>query len=502
MKQASLACLSGLFLGLAWLAHPLFSFVGFVPLLYLAGKVNVRRFAGLCYGAFLIWHIVATWWLPYTDVEAGILMFCVVPALFCVPMVLAYRLSKTTLWAFPIVWISYEYLQYQWDFLWSWLTLGNCLAYQTDWIQFYQWTGTLGGSVWIWIMNIAIYQKKWLLTVLMAFVPIAFSLVLQIEKAPQASPTHEILLVQPNLDPLKEKLPQSPTAISTIKQAERLTALVRTHITPKTDLVIFPESALGRWFELSGLDHKGNYAEWDTLRNFFDQYPETAFLIGLNVYRWVQGEEKNDFTSHQEGDSYRKRYNVTILYQNKQKQYHFKSKRVPSGEYLPFPHFLKPILPAISQTITVEDTTKPLIFQKHHIKIGSLICYESTFGGYVGKVRRQGADILCVVTEDAYWRDTPQPLQHLRLDQLRAVEHQVPVLRVSNHGFSGLITAKGKLVHFSKLNSREVVSLHLPTQLFQNKTLTFYSLWGDWVGLVALLLFCGLIIVFLQKCYF
>lgn len=521
------ACLSGILLGLAWALNPLFIFIAFVPLLVRVGKERFWQYAKMCYVAFLIWHLIAVWWLPYTDWEVGILMFCIVPALFCLPMLTAYTLinhkkeqdfpiSLSRLLIFMVAWLAYEYLQYQWDFLWSWLTLGNCFASQTDWVWFYTFTGVLGGSAWALMVNIAFYyvwyygsrysakvQRQLLRVILDAAIllsPVWIVLFLELYgdllnlpkdivwKHIKAKETH-IVIVQPNIDPLREKLNKLPTSIPPVKQAEMLVKLARKSIRANTELVIFPEAVLGKWFEQTGLEHIGNYPEWDTLRNFFDQYPETAFLIGLNLYKWVHGAEQQDFTAHKEGKTdYRKRYNATMLYQKGQpKQFHYKSKRVPSGEYLPLPHFLKPILPAISQTITPEYPAR-LLTTKKGIKIGSLICYESTYGNHAGEMRRQGADILCIVTEDAYWRDTPQPIQHLQLDQLRALEHQVNVFRASNHGFSGFIKKDGTIKNMTQTNKAETLSIVLPEYELKNKTLTFYSRWGDWIGVCALIL--------------
>jgi len=492
------AIFSGLLLGCGWLIHPIFAFVGFVPLLYISEQASFWQRARYCYLAFLVWNFTAAWWLIYTDWEVGIVMFAIVPALMSLPIMGAYMLQNKRIAApylVPVFWLAYEYIQYQSDFLWSWLTLGNALAYEPTWIQWYEYTGALGGSCFILVINILAYWafklnnrhalKYYAVIVLLFVIAIGESNYLTLPKKNEKEVlSYNVIIVQPNIDPVTEKLDNGLRHIPVKMQARQLVNLAQKAITNKTDLVVFPEAVLGIWFEQDGLEHKGNYPAWDTLHHFFDQYPHTTFLLGMNMHRWVQGAERNDFTAHKEGENnYRKRYNATLLYQKgKPKQFHHKSRRVPSGEHLPLPHFLKPLIPAISQTITPEYPPR-LLTTTSGLAIGSLICYESTFGSYAGKVASRGADIFCIVTEDAYWRNTSQPLQHLYLDRLRAIEHRRKIIRASNHGFSCLIDQYGAIQKMTKTNTAQTLSIELA--LAGKPLLTFYSIWGDWTGVLA-----------------
>ena len=55
-------------------------------------------------------------------------------------------------------WLAFEKLHLMWDFSWSWLNLGNVFSEKTKWIQWYEYTGTFGGSLWILILNVWIYE--------------------------------------------------------------------------------------------------------------------------------------------------------------------------------------------------------------------------------------------------------------------------------------------------------------------------------------------------------
>ncbi len=58
---------------------------------------------------------------------------------------------------FPALWIAGEYLHYLTDMGWPWLNLGFGLSQYPSFIQFYEFTGVLGGSLWIFITNIIVF---------------------------------------------------------------------------------------------------------------------------------------------------------------------------------------------------------------------------------------------------------------------------------------------------------------------------------------------------------
>src|SRR5665213_2794099 len=54
-------------------------------------------------------------------------------------------------------WIGYEYLHQTWDLAFPWMTLGNGFAVSHQWVQWYEYTGVYGGTIWIWLVNILIF---------------------------------------------------------------------------------------------------------------------------------------------------------------------------------------------------------------------------------------------------------------------------------------------------------------------------------------------------------
>ena len=96
------------------------------------------------------WNALTTWWVSYADLAAGIAAVVLNALLMCLPL-MAFRQTKKRLGnrigylSLPVYWIAFEQLHLHWDLTWPWLTLGNGFAAAPQWVQWYEYTGFLGG---------------------------------------------------------------------------------------------------------------------------------------------------------------------------------------------------------------------------------------------------------------------------------------------------------------------------------------------------------------------
>ncbi len=60
--------------------------------------------------------------------------------------------------AYVVFWISFEYAHYHWDIEWPWLTLGNGFGNNITIVQWYEFTGAFGGTLWVWVANILLFS--------------------------------------------------------------------------------------------------------------------------------------------------------------------------------------------------------------------------------------------------------------------------------------------------------------------------------------------------------
>ncbi len=77
--------------------------------------------------------------------------------------------------------------------------------------------------------------------------------------------------------------------------------------------------------------------------------------------------------------------------------------------------------------------------------VGPLICYEDVFPKLARQSALAGAEVLTVVTNDAWYGEGAAAYQHAAHSVLRAVETRRPVLRCGNGGWSGWIDEFGNI---------------------------------------------------------
>jgi apolipoprotein N-acyltransferase len=124
---------------------------------------------------------------------------------------------------------------------------------------------------------------------------------------------------------------------------------------------------------------------------------------------------------------------------------------VPFGEYMPFG------LDTLTGFSNFQNGKPPeTIPLNAEQSILPLICYEIIFPRYATAAKN--SDIIINITNDAWFGDTAGPFQHFDHAIFRAIENQVPVIRLSGNGMSGIITPSGKVISRSKLNSERILT--------------------------------------------
>lgn len=128
---------------------------------------------------------------------------------------------------------------------------------------------------------------------------------------------------------------------------------------------------------------------------------------------------------------------------------YYKRKLVPFGEYIP----LRPVLgwlekvAPIGGDFTPGDSAEPLVLPvgRNRVRVGVLICYEDIFPVLARQEAQAGADVLAVLTNNAWFGEGGAAYQHAAHSVLRAVETRRPVVRAGNGGWSGWIDEFGRI---------------------------------------------------------
>jgi apolipoprotein N-acyltransferase len=122
-------------------------------------------------------------------------------------------------------------------------------------------------------------------------------------------------------------------------------------------------------------------------------------------------------------------------------------------------------------------------------KVGVLICYESIFPQQSRAFRRAGADLILNITNDAWFGRSLAPYQHEAHLHLRAIENRVGIVRAANTGISEYIDPLGRSHGATAL-------LVSAAPVYDAQTTAIRPLavqWGDWVGLLCVLLTAGVL---------
>ena len=167
-----LSILSGVLLTFSWPVGglSLLIFGSLIPLFFVEHKITndsnkskkLRLFA-FSFISFFIWNIGTTWWIFNSSVF-GMVFAIVCNTSFYVILIMLFHWSKKrlplrTAYIFLVtLWIAFEKFHLEWDFSWPWLNLGNVFSEDILWIQWYEYTGSFGGSLWVLLINIGLFE--------------------------------------------------------------------------------------------------------------------------------------------------------------------------------------------------------------------------------------------------------------------------------------------------------------------------------------------------------
>ena len=518
IKKLVLSSFSSVCFWLAWPVMPLsiLLFIVFIPLLWIEKDISedsrgrkASRFFFWTYLTFLIWNVSTTWWVSNSTMGGAVMMLILNSLLMSLPM-LAYRFTKKrtndkwALMSLVIYWIAFEYGHLTWDLSWPWLTLGNGFATHPAWVQWYEFTGILGGSLWILVVNFLLYygisnaknvffRAKTAFRVSLVFIGIplllSYAMYWTYEEKGELV---EVAVIQPNIDPFTEKFASSPDFIPFLEQVNRLIKLSEKAITPKTKFILWPETAIDKNINEA---YVANYDFIKKIREFKAKYPDLSLLTGLTSHIIYGKTDQSETSRFQEEIGYYDVFN-TALFIDKQDSLHLyhKAKLVPGPETMIFPRLFKNIsswfdLGGTFGILGKGKEPKVLYEESNSQGFGFApsICYESIYGDFVGKFIKKGATMIFIITNDGWWGNTSGHKQHFSYARLRAIETRKSIARSANTGISGFINQKGDVLSETKYDQQAQASY----QIRSNQQITTYVRYGDYIGR----LFSGLAII-------
>jgi len=514
-----LSVISGLLLSLPWLVSGLSwtLFFAFCPLLFAEDQIAKQKDERIsqlflpAFFTFLIWNLLSTWWIAHVSF-VGMLLITILNSILMASVwwsrhLVGRKFGRTSS-SFSLIafWIAFEFLHHNWTLPWPWLSLGNGFANSVEIIQWYEYTGVLGGSLWVLITNLLIYSvvKNYLnrvsfpetlkqtgFAVLAVLLPIFGSLYLYANYSEKGD-LLEVAILQPNIDPYKEKFSGNPD-----DHIRKILYLAESKITESTDLMVAPETSWPNLWEDSLFTQEYSLLP---LKEYIQRFPKVSFIVGAITQRKFGSGETISETAQKStvGGFYFDVYNSALMIdRNPEVQICHKSILVNGVERMPFQKYFSFMgeylldLGGTNRSMAAADDPV-LLSGKKSLKVGSVICFESVFGEYCSHLVQRGANLLVVITNDGWWRQSPGSWQHFGYSRLRAVETRRTIVQSANTGISGFINQRGEVIRKTGLNSYEAIQ----SSVQMNNENTFYASLGDFIGRISLV-FSGLTVFYL-----
>jgi len=487
-----------------------------------------RRLFVYTYLTVATFHIIIVHWVLLTpDLHLVIIAACFLllnPVLYVVPVGLWNWIRHQigfgkALFAFPWIWIGFEYLRARTEVSAPIFALGYSESYSLDVLQMASFTGVYGISFWVILINILLFllyrnirSKKWapssvssivtvLITMLVYIVPRLYGEGIlrsaQMSSTP-GSQSMRISIIQPNIDPY---IKWQNTSESQLKVLQTMTAEAARQ---GPDLVVWPETAIPRFIYFSPQDSA-----------FLHAVRQQVDALGVNLLTGcldlIYYDRSRPVPASSKWDTLGRRYDVynsSILLQphTENVQEYNKIVLVPFAERFPYAEEICSATNAnfirwdfgivglgIGKKMTIFDAP---LRNSAEAKFATVICYETLFPEFVSDFIHRGAQFVVILSNESWWGKTAGSTQHTQIDRLRSIENRRWIVRCSNGGASCFIDPTGHILQLTDMDAATV----LTQDIQPSSEATFYSAHGDVFAHFCLILAaCSILIAAVKR---
>ncbi|MCX6325120.1 MAG: apolipoprotein N-acyltransferase [Bacteroidia bacterium] len=502
----ALSVIGGILTGLAWTGwcSGLILLIAFVPFFLIENYLfeNARKFSRNAFfvyilPGFVIFSIIAIGWMRVASITGAICVIMGLSFLMAFTMWLAHivRLKAGTIpgvVSLITFWLSYEFLSLNINLISPWLNLGNGLSKDIMFIQWYEVTGTAGGSLWILCSNMFLTillvsyisgkkTRKFLVVFWLSIIiiPSVLSIGRYYTIKQSVEGESEVIIIQPNTDPYTGKF-----TIPFEDQLKKIIALASMAVTDNTSWIITPETTVDDPVNLGDL---ANDKYIRLIKEMTAKHPGATVVTGLVSYKLYPPSHGAPTRSARKTDAsgfYYDHFNSAFkIDTGKIIEVYHKSKLVPGIE-MQFSNgpgrFISRILPNLGGTkwgYGIQHERSCFEHPGTLQKIAPVICYESVFGSYVTDYIKNGAEAIFIITNDGWWKTTNGYKQHLYYASLRAIETRRPVARAANTGISCIIDIRGRRTEETEWWTQTVIK----GEIYPETRITPYVKYGDYL---------------------
>ena len=508
-KYLILSLFSGILFGLSWPVNGIvfLIFVAFIPLLIIEKGLrekSVLKIFSYSFMSFILWNSITSWWLVNSTVFGmffAIILYSILMALvFAGYSLISKKLGgKLGVIFFISSWIVFEKFNLSWEFSWPSLILGNVFSESHHLIQWFEFTGTLGGSIWILIVNLLFFEtlnkylnnkyylKNLSIGLLSISLPIITSLFIYKQDIKQEK-FIDVTIIQPNIDPYKKKYGR--TNFEILEEFKDKTKDKKFN----NKLIITPETYFS---ESPGYSLKDFFSTpfYKDLDNYLNE-KKSEIISGIQFYKiYNSSKTKTQSSNYLRDSTWVDIYNSSFINSSSNQVYH-KSKLVVGVENFPYKSILEPLLGNLlldfGGTVMTRATqpNRSVFKTKSNALVAPVICYESMYGEFMTGYVRNGAQLIAIITNDGWWGNSPGHKQLLSYSRLRSIELRRSIVRSANTGISAIINEKGDIIKSIEYEKNGIIN----DKISISNKLTFYAKYGDFISRISLFFF---IIIFL-----
>jgi apolipoprotein N-acyltransferase len=497
--------ITGILLGLSALPSNLYflNFIAFIPLLIAAAETSKRKKPLLLFaGQLLIMLVVFYLWVGHWVLQTANLGFLIgfvilIPFLLLLsPYILLLKSGNKFAYLYFIsAWLAVEMIQSLSPIGLPFYNLGHSLATNPKIIQWYEYTGSAGGTIWVLATNFLIYSlgknimknRQKLATQIafvigVFFVPLITSILI-FNNYKEKGISEEVLVIHPSTDNHDVKY-----RINIYELMDIYLGIMQPQLTDKTEYVVLPETAITNagWIQ----EYNRNLV-FQHFRENTTGYPNLKLITGAVTYEAIPDVEKIKNYKKIPGIRYSEKYetwyytyNAALQIGQKQAtQIRVKEGLVPYQEFAPYPTILPYISPVgIDFQFSKRENNREVFVSENGRKTTAMICYEVVSGNLFFNAARKGAEAFFVLLNEGWYNDPKVPGQFLQLSVIRAIENRRSIAHSSNMGISAIINQRGDLV--ASTNSKQPAFLY--KEMAMNKNRTVFTTLGNYIGIAAM----------------
>jgi apolipoprotein N-acyltransferase len=497
---------TGLLLGISAIPSHFyyFSFVAFLPLLFASDYIKSYKRPLLVFAlqlliALVTFYLMGFYWVLQTANMGFVIAFVLVlPFVIIVPFYALFKKkgNKFSSLFFIAAWITVELIQANFQLGSPFYNLGNSLGANPKLFQWYEFTGSSGGTLWILIVNFSLYSflktlktnkkrifQKSAVLLAVVFVPLIISFIIY-NNYTEKGDSKEVLVIHPSTDNRDVKY-----RVNIYELMDIYLDIMLPELTEHTEYVVLPETAITNagWAKDFNRNLVFNYFYEHT-----DSFSNLKLITGAIAYEEIPNVEEIKHYKKIPGIMYSENYktwyytyNAALQIERSQApQIRVKEELVPYQEYAPYPLFMPRLSPVgIDFQFSKRNDNRSVFKADNGLKTAALVCYEVIYNKLFYNASREGAQAFFVLLNEGWYESKKVPQQFLQHSVIRAVENRRSIAHSSNMGISAIIKQRGDVI--AKTDSKQADSIRYEIKM--NRKITLAARLGNYIEILALL---------------